>query len=297
MCYLSRNVSKFYRDIYSCLENNRCEKKNYGNDVSKTFVSAREVAALIVENIGKTNENISPILKKYTRDQIWNYLLNFKVQKLSSKNDLFYVFSNWNEEIINKYSRVFYSQVYSLTNKGHFIKKAQNTLFLIEKLLEEFPDFSSEYIQFWVKKDDNASFFEIFTVGEEIKKRLHVIEVWPEDFVIIKKVLNLTDSDFPEYFFRDIGIRFCQGEVIFTGNEDIYPSPNLIDVMHKKSISPFAILRSGLRESSESSPKDVFDKFHYSVDPPSMRIDTQKNFTFLDHSIFASDEVSDPQGA
>ena len=295
--YLGRNTTQFYKDIYNCLNNNICQRSLNDTESSKYYVSGKQVANVIVQNLDHLNELISPSLKVFTKDQIWEFMLRFKANKLPRNHILYSAFSKWKEQIRNKYSNVFYSQVYTSTNTGKFVERAQNTLYLINQLLNDYPDISSEYIQFWVKKDSNESFFDIMKVGPELQKRLHVIEVDQEDYAVIKKVLNLTDKDYPEYIFRDIGLRLCQGEVIYAGSEDIYPPPQLMDIMEKRLVSPFIIWRAGFREGAAGNPDDIYKKYYTTLEPPYIRLDTQRNFKFWDHFMFAWGETGDIQGA
>ena len=294
--YLARNTSQLYKDIYKCLSNEICQQTPDDNNSSKTYVSGKEVASVIVQNLDAVNKLVSPMLNIYTKDDIWNLMIRFKNNKLPRKHLLYSAFDKWQERIQTKYSNIFYSQVYTSTNTGAFVGRAQNTLHLINQLLIDYPDISSEYIQFWVKKD-NGDFFDMMKVGDELSKRLHVIEVEQDEFATIKQVLNITDNDYPEYFFRDIGLRLCKGEVIYAGSEDIYPPPQLMDIMEKRLISPFIIWRGGFRESAAGNPMDIYEKYYTTLEPPRMNVDFQQDFKFWDHFMFAWGETGDIQGA
>ena len=169
--YIDRGASNLYRSIYSCLEDSvkECKKpeNNYG-----TFVIASEVAQLVVDNIDSNNELIQAELKDYSAEFLWNSVLQYKRGKLPKKSPFYSILYDWHKIILEKYSKIYYSQVYTSSNSGAFVDRAQNTLILIEKLLNDFPDMSSEYIQFWIKIGSDDSFFDKITIGEELSKRM-----------------------------------------------------------------------------------------------------------------------------
>ena len=126
-------------------------------------------------------------------------------------------------------------------------------------------------------------------------KRLHVIEISNETYQILEKKLK---TDFiPEYYFRDISLRLSKGELLFTGSSDVFPSPSFFEIVQRKLIGPFTILKSRRINAS----KNIDESFlHYFTQPKTVNTylaEPKEICDFGYYSIFGGGDLGDLQGA
>ena len=292
--YLKTDVSPFFRAIYDCINSDKCEKPKMNTSKAYNLASdiANEIYKILLQRPG---EHVSD-LDDYSEKEIWEALELFKNNALSDANPLFDIFNEMEEEKRKRETDIYYTQVFATKNQPDFVPKVQRTLDLYGKVFEQYPDISAEFIQFWVKSEGNLSFLDAVKIPPQLEKHFHVIEVSNDDYTTICNVLNISREYFPEYFFRDIGIRLGKGEFLVSGREDVYPPLGFFDIMQRKLDSPLAILRS-VRKGFVGSVDDLFKK-HYMKreDNPCTSIDTQNHFTLNDHYNFGRGDTDDLQG-
>ena len=264
---------------------------------TKEYNLASEIAEEIFKALDQDVKIHDKKLESYTEREIWGALELFLNNALTKNSPLYAIFNEMKEEKVKRETDIYYTQVYTSTNGPIYTKRAQNTLNLLGKVYEQYPDISSEFIQFWIKKENNLSFFEAINLPPQLRKHYHIIEVSNETYKLICDTMGISYNQFPEYYLRDIGVRLGKGQLLMTGTEDVYPPFALFDIAQRKLDSPLGILRSNRQETVETM-EQVFEKYYTKrTDNPFTVIDYQEKYTFNDHYYFAWGETGDIQGA
>ena len=240
--YIKPQTSPFYLSIFNCLTRNHCSDVPL---VTSMYALAYDIAYyLFFFIINKKPGRYYAKFKEYSSWTIWQNLSEYHADRLEEDNPLYHVFREIEDQAIDKQPKPYLSLTYFITNAQKYINSATRTLTFIDELLTSYPDINMEIIQFYGKSNSNKTFLEQITLGDQLRKRMHIIELDYEEIIKIKDFFNMNGTMIPEYIFRNIGCRLGQGELLFSGSEDVYPSPVFFHIVQRKEMSPLAILRS-----------------------------------------------------
>ena len=257
---------------------------------------SHQIANFLYSNLNSFARKADIILDVYDQQSIWNAMMEYKKGKLNKKSPLYYTF----DDIVISYedlsSSVFLSQVYITTNNNEHLGRAENTLALIDMILEAHPDISAEYIQFVIKTHSNETFTKLARIGEHLKPKLHIIEIEKSEYFKLLNVLNLKPHQIPEYYLRNVGVRLGQGKLLMTGSEDIYPSPIYYGIIQRKLISPLMCFRNP-RMNLLDTPDVYFQRYKSPIDVPNGKILSEKQGAFWYHYGYVQGPSGDIQGA
>ena len=293
--YIRPSTSDFYKSIFKCLIKNNCSNDDDTNHQKTKYILANQIATYLYSIISNKQGTLSPTFKLYSGSEIWNSLATYQISPKKQKDPLMSVFdtiiSKYNETQSNPYTTL----VFLTTNDDIHIQRAQNTLNVIENILEIYPDISIELIQFYLQTNQNSSFIEKMSVGPEISKRMHVIEFSKPEFLKLNNVFNTTEDMIPEYFFRNIGVRLGQGDILMTGSEDVIPAPPFFEIVQRKLVSPMISWRS-IRKN-RNNIQNVISEYMQEYTRASTYLDSYTRRTFDNHFRFSNGPTGDLQGA
>ena len=253
--YLGYHNYKFFKSIFDCINFDKCQKL-LSLSFEKYYL-AYDIAYVLYKNFMISSPGKFEIsLKEYTRDDIFNNLTLFKQNKLEENSGLYYIFKSIELEHKERMKKPYLTMAFLVTNGERYIKFAQRTMDFYGELLENFPDISIEFIQFFYEQNI-STFLENVRVPKNVAERLHIIEISGSESYFLNTVFKIRERQVPEYYFRNIAMRLGQGELLFTNSEDVLPSPCLFRIAQRKQVSPLAILRS-MRWDVNIYKKDLF---------------------------------------
>lgn len=291
--FLKIGVSQLFNDTFHCIVKNECNRKHiYSNDL---YIPVNEITNELLKAIThKTPQIRKPKVSVFTEKEIWEKVILYKQNKLNKDDKVYPVFEDIYEEEIERKKKPYLTIGYLTSNDKVRYSKAENTIKMYEKILNEYPDINLEMIVLWVKNNDNATFEECMNVGQILKKRLHVYEISQESIQLVLKILKT--NYMPEYFFRDVAVRLGSGELLMTGSSDVYPSPLFFEIAQRKLIGPFTILKS-LRINAPSF-NDSFGMYLKKDEPVASSLDqATKPTSFWKYYNFVQGALGDIQGA
>lgn len=239
--YMRQDSSQIFKRTFNCIVKNKCDFFQFSE--KKFYSLSHEISSELLNALFQKVPQIKkPSLKAYNQKQIWNKVLLFKKNKLPINDDFYQIFSEIDQKSIERITKPFLSIGYLTTNdEGHY-SKAENTLKMYQKVLNEYPDISLEMTLFWVMKSNDTKFSDCIKFESELNFRLHVIEVSTD---MIQMLMNVLNTKFiPEYYFRDVSLKLAKGEFLMTGSSDVYPSPAFFEIVQRKLVGPFTILKS-----------------------------------------------------
>lgn len=249
---------------------------------------------LIKTLIHKEPKVIKPEFNTFNENEIWSKMISYKQNKMDKKDKLYKVFDDIYNSSVERSKNPYVTIGYLTTNDDSHVQKVKNTLNMYEKILNQFPDINLEIVLFWVQNFNSSSFIEMFDVKENLQKSLRVFEMSKE---MVTKVMNILGTKFiPEYFFRDIEVRLGRGELLVSGSADSYPSPTFFEIIQRKLMGPFTVLRS--RRIDALPFEEAFNKYlQKQVSVDSMLTNSNKPYRFWRYYDFCRGAYGDMQGA
>lgn len=239
--YLKNGVSTFFNSTFHCLLYNQCEMDASLDDAS--YISVYDLVPILISRLFHSKPSIiEPKFKTFNTRGIWSRLLLFKSSQLTRNDPFYQIFSDISEAARERSYRPYLSIGYLISDDPPHYLRALKTLQLYDRILKLFPDLSLEIILFFVQYSTNHHFLDVVPVPKALSNILHIFEISNSSLHLIHSVLKT--KSLPEYFFRDIEIRLGRGELLMTGSSDVYPSPDFFEIVQRKQMSHFTLLKS-----------------------------------------------------
>ncbi|OHT10257.1 hypothetical protein TRFO_04265 [Tritrichomonas foetus] len=148
-------------------------------------------------------------------------------------------------------SKPYVSHVTTLSNLQRVLRCYQINVNMIGQIMALYPLISVEFIiVFSSLKDEN--FDDLIKIPNILKKYYNCVKISS----ITQQMIHhkVASEFFPEYVFRNIGVKRARGEYIICGSSDVLMPPAFFMAAEQKLFSPLSYIRS-IRENVE--PKEI----------------------------------------
>ena len=293
--YLKGNTAPLFNTVFHCMTHNNCSYES--PDENQTFHIASEIAQYLYTLKDSKSKTYKPDFTSYNGSFILQELKKFNEDQKKANIDvsLKRIFQSVLNNIEKREAKPYMSITYLTTNDLVHINRAQNTLNIIENILEDTPDLSLEIIQFYIKNNNTQPFTKMLNVSRKVASHLHVIEIENEEFIKLIDVFGTKKEMIPEYFFRNVGTRLGQGNILMTGSEDVYPSMSFFHIAQRHLDSPFVQWRS--MRGVIRTPNNPYDHYKRRQGRTITILDKIKDNKFVTQFMWSNGPTGDFQGA
>ena len=261
--YIQTKTEKIFRYVFNSLVLNKTENyKIIPSMKEPNYASSHDIASYLVSII-KSNSRLQSYdleLVQFSEFDIVETLKKYKIGLPENEDDekemrIRRIFNDVENAAIER-DKPYLSHYTAVSNNPSRLKRTQMVYDAYEKVLSLYPDIAVEFILIYCEQDPTGPSYEkYFKIGPLLKSRLTVLYVSEKSLNEVKSRLDTVD--FPEYFFRNIGIRLSRGDVIYSGSSDVYPSPSLFEAAQRHMFSPFVLTRSKRIPASENVAENL----------------------------------------
>ncbi|EAY09456.1 hypothetical protein TVAG_126170 [Trichomonas vaginalis G3] len=233
------------------------------------YYSAKDIANEIIKqiqynNFAKSEKSIPISSTIYKKDNILNYIRNYRTMKsvdinLQEKVKEMYYF---HEDTLSDNKEPYLTHVTTLSEDESIMKRFNLTCYALDSILSEFPDIPFEFLIVYCTRS-NQKLSDQITIPKNLKKFIRVIEVplsyWYDLGIKFETV------GFPEYQMRNIGIRRAKGTYITCGSADVILPYGFFEAIRIRAFTEISYIRT-TRISSPPDLNTIFDLYRQNTD-------------------------------